>query len=370
MLNVSLVLSLILLVTAIFAARSAEWAAWAFGICGFLLMFGTMLFMTMLVAVWCQFLTLAAVVAILNRFPGRGPRLALPVCLTVTAVIYGIVGWYSLQESREYDRRRQQFPYESVAERVPEPAPAWRTKSFRTTMYLHLDRFESRAAEVVKKEAPERERSLLMLHESTLTRFVNAPGFGVTRLRPEHEVDPAQGLRDAAPVPQPVPRASPDGDPVKDGPIPSADGSLFALHQDGVLDFANPAGFGYAKDRRHVAGFQAHGFSKVPGPAERWRVETVDLVGLLRHPEPLAYVSADLPRMDELRSAPTRPLDSFETAGLEQLRQGEDLVIGPAGESLRMLGSVRSAKQCVDCHGGSRGDLLGAFSYVLRRREP
>ncbi len=31
-----------------------------------------------------------------------------------------------------------------------------------------------------------------------------------------------------------------------------------------------------------------------------------------------------------------------------------------------MLGAVRSAKQCVKCHGGSRGDLLGAFSYTLR----
>jgi hypothetical protein len=32
-----------------------------------------------------------------------------------------------------------------------------------------------------------------------------------------------------------------------------------------------------------------------------------------------------------------------------------------------MLGLARSVKQCVACHGGARGDLLGAFSYVLRR---
>ena len=30
-----------------------------------------------------------------------------------------------------------------------------------------------------------------------------------------------------------------------------------------------------------------------------------------------------------------------------------------------MLGAIRSAKQCVQCHGGQRGDLLGAFSYTL-----
>jgi mono/diheme cytochrome c family protein len=30
-----------------------------------------------------------------------------------------------------------------------------------------------------------------------------------------------------------------------------------------------------------------------------------------------------------------------------------------------MLGAVRSTRQCVACHGGDRGDLLGAFSYAL-----
>lgn len=48
------------------------------------------------------------------------------------------------------------------------------------------------------------------------------------------------------------------------------------------------------------------------------------------------------------------------------LEQGEDLFASRDGDDLRMLGAVRSAKQCVACHGGERGDLLGAFSYVLR----
>ena len=29
---------------------------------------------------------------------------------------------------------------------------------------------------------------------------------------------------------------------------------------------------------------------------------------------------------------------------------------------VRVLGAIRAAKQCIDCHGGGRGDLLGAFS--------
>src|SRR5262249_8974349 len=135
-------------------------------------------------------------------------------------------------------------------------------------------------------------------------------------------------------------------------------------------------GFGYVKDRDHVAGFQAHQFSKVPKfrevprPPERWEVRRLDLVGLLLHSEPVVYISSHLPRMDELREVPTRPLNDFEGAALEQLRRGEDLVVGATEDELRMLGSVRSSSQCLKCHEGERGDLLGAFSYTLRRAEP
>ena len=48
--------------------------------------------------------------------------------------------------------------------------------------------------------------------------------------------------------------------------------------------------------------------------------------------------------------------------GLATLRKGEDLYV----REDRMLGSIRSTKQCIACHGGERGVLLGAFSYTLR----
>jgi hypothetical protein len=140
------------------------------------------------------------------------------------------------------------------------------------------------------------------------------------------------------------------------------------MHQNSIVDFVNSNGFGLFKDRQHVAGFQRHQFSEVPQPVERWAVETLYLVGLVVHEEPVVYVSGNLPRMDELVNAQTRPPDAFEGAGLAALRQGEDLVTQPAGDTLRMLGAIRSVKQCVDCHGGERGDLLGAFSYTLRRK--
>jgi hypothetical protein len=71
--------------------------------------------------------------------------------------------------------------------------------------------------------------------------------------------------------------------------------------------------------------------------------------------------------MDELRAAPTRAPDAFETAGLGAIRKGEEGFAAQRPDVLRYLGAIRSAKQCVECHGGQRGDLLGAFAYTLRR---
>ena len=48
------------------------------------------------------------------------------------------------------------------------------------------------------------------------------------------------------------------------------------------------------------------------------------------------------------------------------IRGGTDLHVADGDGDLRFLGAVRSTKQCVACHGGDRGALLGAFSYRLR----
>src|SRR5207244_854013 len=107
---------------------------------------------------------------------------------------------------------------------------------------------------------------------------------------------------------------------------------------------------------------------KVPaGSGTDWRVYRLELVSLLKFDEPGVYISEYLPRMDELKDAKTRPLDAFEKKSLEELQQGEDLRVSVAGDQMRMLGSVRALKQCLKCHHAERGELLGAFSYVLRR---
>ena len=143
------------------------------------------------------------------------------------------------------------------------------------------------------------------------------------------------------------------------------------IHSESVLDFAHPRGYGFIKDRRHVAGFQSHRFTTVPvsGKKSQWAVQRLDLVSLLLHNEPVAYDSDFLPRMDELRGATTRPLDEFEQSSVGKMTRGEDFAIAVSGDRVRMLGSLRSTKQCAKCHGGQRGDLLGAFSYALKRIE-
>lgn len=174
------------------------------------------------------------------------------------------------------------------------------------------------------------------------------------------------GMRDDQLIPQPaiVVGKLRSVDNLKYFPVPDAS-TIELLHRNCIVDFVHPAGWGYAKDRRHVAGFQSHQFSKVPEPTGTLRVASIELIGWLRG-EPIAYVSDHLPAMKELRNAPTRPLDAFEEEGLAKLRRGEDLFTKSENGSVRLLGAIRATKQCIDCHGSQRGDLLGAFSYQLR----
>ena len=145
--------------------------------------------------------------------------------------------------------------------------------------------------------------------------------------------------------------------------------ALSAPHRDNVLDFVYPEGFGYYKDRQNVVGFRPHQFRRVPTRMDAWKLESLELVGLVVHEYAVVYVSDSLPRMDTLRTVPVRPLDAFESLALRELQEGESLVAREQQERLRVLGAVRAARQCVECHACERGELLGAFSYVLRKQE-
>jgi hypothetical protein len=160
---------------------------------------------------------------------------------------------------------------------------------------------------------------------------------------------------------------------------------LDGFHAEGEFNFLNPASLGLGGGKGGVSGFLSHQFRSLPEladappppktmgphrPTERWAIRRLELVSLLKHDKPAVYVAQTLPRMQDLKKADTRPLTEFEEGALEALRSGDDLVVEAVTNRIRMVGAVRAAKQCLDCHSVQRGDLLGAFSYDLQRDPP
>jgi hypothetical protein len=361
MLYAALILSALLLMIANLAVHHRRYPIVDVGVAGAVFTFAPAFLMVMFPPV--MLLAIGLPVAVLVwHLTRRGPWLFLPLSLLAALVAFGIAGHSVVERQQRYDDLRAGHPFESMEGRVPEPGPAGRGGALSAGATQRLEELER---EVDYKSGTLRSHHLKQLHERTVHSFVNSPGFGVGRMQYPSRSTLAPERHE--PVEQPRPYPPEPWSPVAAEPLPGADeADLHRTHRDAVVDFVNPFGFGYVKGRRQVAGFQAHQFSRMPDPTKRWAVAAIDLVGLLRHAEPVAYVSAHLPRMDELREAPTRPLDAFEVSGLAALHRGEDLTAGRTGDQVRMLGAVRSTKQCVGCHGGERGDLLGAFSYTLR----
>ncbi|QJW97905.1 hypothetical protein [Frigoriglobus tundricola] len=292
-------------------------------------------------------------------------RTFLPLSAVAVAIPYGLVGWDAHEQQTAHDRFRQAYPFESIADRLPEPRAALHTP-LTDGAVVKLDKLE----EAVQDEANKTSRTyqLRRLHSQSVRTFVNNPGFGRTRMgsnRMTEESFRGRSGRSEAPGQPGSPSIWGHEDPFE--LMPSKDREeLGEMHVGGTLDFVNPWGWGYVKSRDRVAGFLPHRFSKVP-EVKTWRVQRIELVGLLKHPEPVVYLSDRLPAMAELVNAPTRPLDAFEGAGLSAVRAGGDGFAAHRGAVVRFVGAIRSAKQCVECHGGQRGDLLGAFSYTLHR---
>lgn len=369
MLYISLILSVIFLAVANYSARQPQRPispAIVCGLCCVVLPLGPGMFLPP-VAIQVLVVFLAF---ILWKPTARSPGFFHVLSLSATVVVYGGIYWaFVLPGERKLERLRERFAYESMEERLPAPASRLTATQLTSGAAERLTLLETS----VEEDYRFRSRAILLrrLHEDKVRSFVNNPNFGVARMVPLSESWINSGLRPDESIPEPdslLYSPSPTGDAGWE-PVVLERTPLDDLHREGIVDFINAIGFGYVKDRRHVAGFESHRFSSVPGPKETWEVRRLELVGLLLHDSPIVYLSRNLPRMDQVRETPTRLLDSFEAAGLETLRGGEDLFFGSASGTVRMLGALRATKQCVECHGGERGDLLGAFSYTLRRGE-
>jgi hypothetical protein len=283
--------------------------------------------------------------------------------------------WPSAEELRRL------YPYESLADRLADETVA-ESAPLPPATVKRLDAVE----ESLRQRWDGRTPSLAKLHSDQVEQFIKQDGFGMSRMIPMTSPSYLE-LADAPPIPFAYLTALPpggEGTPVELRQTTGGTGAravpslamLETFHDDGRSDFLTPSGFGHVKDRDHVAGFRPHQFRQMPQvrkpgmpppQKERWAVRRLELVSLLKHPQPAVYASDHLPRMDDLKKAETRPLSDFEGQALKAIRDGEDLVAEATTERILMLGSLRATKQCLDCHNAHRGDLLGAFSYELRR---
>jgi hypothetical protein len=363
MLYFSLTLSAVLLLIANWSVQRARHPGTVMACSCAVFLIGPSVLGCILPAVALQALLLCGAAGVW-RWSRRGPSFFLPLSCGATLIAYGLAWILVLHSEREYARLRDLYPYESMADRLPAPQAVPGGNPLLPATAARLSRQEERFPEQLNGW---RESQLRRLHENAVELFIDSPGFGIARMFLPTESGLAVNLR-REPVPlQPGSRFASVWSPGELQRLPDDDEApLRLMLEDGILDFINPRGFGYFKDRRHVTGFETHRFSRVPTSANRWEVRTLELVSLLLHEEPEVYVSSHLPRMDRLHGVPTRPLDRFEGFGLNALRQGEDLFTTRVEDGVRMLGAVRSTRQCVACHGGERGALLGAFSYNLR----
>lgn len=268
----------------------------------------------------------------------------------------------ALYEQHQLKKVEERFSIESLAGRLG-PGRTLRSSSRNSAYFAQTeDQLKFSGARAVV-----RLNQLNFLHKEEVQRFVNSSGFGVSRFirRPKLNVLVRESqdypvIRQAVSEPE-----SPSGEPgTRFVPGILAGQPLYDLHQRSIVDFANVAGYGRMMSPLQFVGFLPHGFRESPDPI---RVQSIELVSLVLHDPPVVYQSEYLPRMDKLRGARTRPLDSLEVAGLAALQGDEDLYVEETAQRVRLLGAVRNVEQCIQCHGGERGDLLGAFSYVLGR---
>jgi hypothetical protein len=235
-----------------------------------------------------------------------------------------------------------------------------------------------------------RAESLQKLHSSEVAQFIARDGFGNERLptpSPRYlELPPAPSIpfgsvsyKESTIEQDPRVSLPAQGPPSGTLRLLSTEAASM-VHELGQASFLSAASFGYAKSRDGVAGFRPHEFRFSPvanlNPnnadgkeknKERWVLRRLELVSLLKHEKPVVYVSQELPRMENLRRAPTRPLGDFEEKALKNLQGGQDLVTEATVNRIRMLGALRASRQCLQCHNVQHGQLLGSFSYELLR---
>jgi hypothetical protein len=354
------------------AAARSQYLRWltlgapAAPFCGFL---GTFIISPALLNNSLLLLVAGLVLLFLPRQPMRRLAAIAMVC-SMGSFVYGI--YSGADYATELDVLREEFPVESLADRLAYE----RNRNFE----MHPTRPSGTAlSQKVKKQLTAtddeyqygdwRSYMLKAIHSEYHERFIRASGFGVTRMDlPRGEFVRLPPLIDVAfDAPPTVDERCGFDRPPK--PARSAK----SIHQASRRDFVGSDRLGAVEQVDRVIGFRAHALTESPlsdlSEPYAWTIERLELVSLLKFDEPRVYVLDHLPRMDQLSSddIPTRGLTEFERKALASLWADEDIVIAEEGANTLMLGSLRAGKACLGCHSVKRGELLGAFTYVLRQ---
>jgi hypothetical protein len=333
------------------------------------------------------------------RQSGDEKPLTPPVGATSSATVLG----GPAKKKPSADDLRKRYPFESLSRRLEYEVRRTGGDSSPPTAPELTEGAEKRLKTVegaygrTGRWGDLRTESLKLLHSNEVEQFITREGFGLERMP-----SPRPSFLDLPPAPPiPITASGARVVPPEPGPqvalakregarVVGSDGTdlsmptfpqLDVFHLRGQVNFIASSSLGYIKDRDRVAGFQPHQFRSMPEvgdwrargekpPKEQWAVARLELVSLLKHERPAVYVSTELPRMEQLKKAKTRSLDEFEAEALKRLYKGEDVVADAAVNQIRLVGSLRAAKQCQECHSVSRGALLGAFTYDLQRVPP
>ena len=334
---------------ALFAAGS--------GICiGFVLAIGLLVFFLH---------ALANFVAVAIGAAGKlQPRGVAALMMLAAAVVYGWAFKEGYARHRDLVRMQDKYPIESLeprlkfeAARVKNSPEAPSENSYSPAVLTALQASETSAS------IGRRPMMLERLHTNTRRDFVRAAGFGNMRMGSLSEYYLASEPRSQITLPVRVSGGNPfQGDP----------NDVEVIHNQVLADFLDPDDRGYVPEAKRAAGFESHGFrtlaeddSDCPRKGRQWQLTRLELVSLLRHDPPRAYTSDTLPAMDQLEEFSHRALDAFEADALRQLEYQQDIVVDHQGSQIRMLGALRAGNDCLQCHAGNRGRLLGAFSYEL-----
>ena len=139
------------------------------------------------------------------------------------------------------------------------------------------------------------------------------------------------------------------------------------MHEYYIRRFESSEGFGLSR-MPQAPMLDRSGTLRLAGKS--YSIERLELVGLQTGPEPVVYV----PRRHNLPFKRTdfqsRQLSGFERRALDLLRAGRTVERSPGADldTVDIMGALRGDGSCLKCHTDAKqGELLGAFSYRLRR---